>query len=126
MQKEQTIKWLARYLIGYGLLHLATFLMLFAFERGWLLFAYVWLFWLHVPFMLLGSALVFLAKKVSNAWIWFLALICFVLSNLVWLFDFWTVQINFAHYPFILTTIVPICCTARLFVLERKSEADSI
>lgn len=84
MTKERKIKFyttmLMRYLLIYGGLHLLVIIGLLSSESGLGGFAYLLAFWLHVPLMLLGGIVTFLGKKFQNAYIWLLALICFVLS----------------------------------------------
>ncbi|MGT2753507.1 hypothetical protein [Streptococcus ovis] len=124
MTKEK-IKWyttlLMYYLLVYGVLHLVGAITLLVFERGWGGFAYIWAFWLHVPLMLLGGIVSFLGKKFQNAYIWLLALICFVLSNAWWVY---TVLYNSGSTRLVLllglTTIIPIVASSQLFRLTNK------
>lgn len=125
MTKERKIKFyttmLTHYLLTYGVLHLLVAIGLFVFERGWGGFAYLLAFWLHVPLMLLGGIVTFLGKKFQNAYIWLLALICFVLSNAWWVY---TVLYNSGSTRLVLllglTTIIPIVASFQLFRLTNK------
>lgn len=69
MTNERKIKFyttlLTYYLLFYGALHLLAMIFFFGFERGWGGFAYFLLFWLHLPFLLIGGFLTFLGRKLK-------------------------------------------------------------
>lgn len=112
-------KLLFRYVIGYGIVHalLAVFLLLF--ERGWGLFAYLWMFIPHLPLFLVGSIFCILGKKAQNHWVWLVATILFVLSNAWWIYSGLQGEGYRAYFCFIALTLVPIFATIHLARLNK-------
>ncbi|MGT2757208.1 hypothetical protein [Streptococcus ovuberis] len=116
---------LFRYLIGYGIFHVLLAVCLLLFERGWGLFAYLWLFVPHLPIFLVGALVSFLGKKTQNRWVWLEATLLFVLSNVWWVYSgLQGTSYRIYFYP-IIVTLVPIFATIQLAYVEKLSPKNN-
>lgn len=115
---------LFHYLAVYAVLHVLAVLYFFGFERGWLLFGYLWAFIPHVPVMLVAVLVSFLGKKTQNSWVWMLALVLYFLSNAWWLYVGFLGENAAVYFLFILLTIVPMFATARLVAVTKQNKGS--
>lgn len=123
IQRHQ--KLLFGYLAIYALLHVAAIVFFFGVERGWGGFTYLWLFWLHVPMMLIATAFAFLAKKTQNSWVWLITFVLMTLSSSWWLYAGTQEEFTKVYlYPIVLI-LVPLFVTFQLFRLARAGEKDN-
>ncbi len=107
-------KWLKNYLVFYLLLNVLLAVLLLAFERGWLLFAYLVVMVPHLSIFLLGVLAVYFAHKSQNRSIWLLATMIFVLSNAWWLFVAFTKGL-WQYLFFVVLTLIPIAFSWQLY-----------
>lgn len=115
---------LFHYLAVYAALHVLAALYFFGFERGWGGFGYLWAFIPHFPVVLVAILVSFLGKKTKNSWVWFLALVLYLLSNTWWVYVGFLGENATVYFLFILLMIVPIFATARLAVLTKKNKVS--